>query len=92
MQTKTCPEPSEKVLAARWTGDSSARPSENLVTNAKSEDATYHGGHEIQRSHPDADILIIDARKDSVLVFRNQVGMRWDNLYQSEESNVFDCL
>ena len=51
----------------------------------------YHSGNEIQRSHSNADVLVVDAREDGILVFSDEMRVCRYDLDHRKECNVFHC-
>ena len=48
----------------------------------------YHGRHQIKSSHADADVLVIDTRKNHVLILGDEMRMGWDDLRHCKQGNV----
>lgn len=50
------------------------------------------GSDQLQGTHTDADIIVIHAGKDDVLMLRNQIHMGGHDFDKGKESNVLDCV
>lgn len=53
---------------------------------------THHRRDELERTHADADVLIIDAFQDILLIFCHHLRMAGDDANHGEQRNVFHLV
>lgn len=49
---------------------------------------TDHGRHKVERAHADADVFVVDASENHVLVLRYKFWVRGHNLDQCQQRDV----
>jgi hypothetical protein len=52
---------------------------------------TYHAFDEIECSHANRHVGVVDAAENRLMVRRNEMRMCWQNLDERNESNVSYC-
>jgi predicted AAA+ superfamily ATPase len=53
---------------------------------------TYHGRDKIKGPHSNANVLIVNASEDRVLMLRHKMRMRRDDLDHGKQRNVLHCI